>query len=731
MAKIIYVNIIPGLIWVDIPAIGLKLMCGSPADSVKHLTKKGLIHSTQLNGVTFDTGPNAILLSDIMLQNGQFANLSEFPVLQMLYKQGMMIPGHPNNSGEKPLLVGTQAQIDAQLNYIYRGNYGLTTKEELLETGMSEEEAEMYMAIKLYFAFGNIQESTKLLDTTVINHHKTEIKSGAFIQRKSLNNFELTFEDETVQIDLNLPTNTLYDVPYPLGFYNIKRDYFSIVHSGDGDGWDINRPCMGSIIMYQGKVYLIDAGPNTLTSLLSLGISINEIEGIFHTHAHDDHFAGLTTLMRSDHRIKYYASAPVIAATVQKLSSLLSVNKETIAHYFELIALESDRWNNIAGLEVKPIFSPHPAETNIFFFRTLWSDGYKTYAHLADIASIEIIEKIATANEENSDVLELLDKTIQEYYTTVDLKKIDIGGGMIHGCAQDFIEDESTKIILSHTSEPLSYDQKEIGSGAPFGTVDVLIDGHQNILYRISQHFLIEYFSDIDLSKFQILLNHPIETFNPETILLKEKFATENIYLIITGNIEMIDHDSGDIHMLSAGAFIGEISALYGVQIDKTYRSANFVNALVIPKNLYLEFIIQNNLYERMENLQNMTHFLQNSWLFGENVSSPLLHTIANEMQTIMLTQNNLLEGIDEKCVVVIKHGNLYLCSEEERIEGFKEGDFVCGVFIKKALSHNYHFMHDPHTSLLIISADSIKNVPIVAWKLVESNEKRFRLFNL
>ena len=57
-----------------------------------------------------------------MLQNGQFSNMAEFPVLQMLYKQGMIIPNHPNNDGSKPLLIGSQEQIKAQMEYIYRGN---------------------------------------------------------------------------------------------------------------------------------------------------------------------------------------------------------------------------------------------------------------------------------------------------------------------------------------------------------------------------------------------------------------------------------------------------------------------------------------------------------------------------------------------------------------------------------------------------------------------------------
>ena len=61
--------------------------------------------------------------------------------------------------------------------------------------------------------------------------------------------------------------------------------------------------------------------------------------------------------------------------------------------------LEFDDWNNIDGLEVKPVYSPHPVETNILFFRTLWEDGYATYAHLADVTSHDVLKKMLQENK--------------------------------------------------------------------------------------------------------------------------------------------------------------------------------------------------------------------------------------------------------------------------------------------------------------------------------------------
>ena len=129
-------KVAPGIFWVEIPEADLRIVCGCPADTVKHLAKQGMIASTTRGGFTFETGPNAILLSDTPVQKGSFANLSEFPLLQMFYKQGMLIPGHPSNTGRRPLLIGLGDQVRAQADYFFRGNYGLSSEEEIVAAGV-------------------------------------------------------------------------------------------------------------------------------------------------------------------------------------------------------------------------------------------------------------------------------------------------------------------------------------------------------------------------------------------------------------------------------------------------------------------------------------------------------------------------------------------------------------------------------------------------------------------
>jgi hemerythrin len=62
--------------------------------------KHGLIVTIERNRVTFETGPNAILLSDVILQSDIIENIALFPVLKMLHRQEFLILDHPNNTGK-------------------------------------------------------------------------------------------------------------------------------------------------------------------------------------------------------------------------------------------------------------------------------------------------------------------------------------------------------------------------------------------------------------------------------------------------------------------------------------------------------------------------------------------------------------------------------------------------------------------------------------------------------
>jgi len=731
MLKLKKIKVTKGVYWVEVPEVKLYILCGCPADSVKHLMKRGLIVNTEENGITFETGPSAILLSDVLLQHGNFANLAEFPVLQMLYRQGMILPNHPNNTGVRPMLIGSKEQVNAQMQYIYRGNYGLISEEEIIEGEIPSKIAKVMMELKLKFAFGKIRHTKELLDTLVVENEPVEIRNSVFIRRLRLNVYEFQYQENSITVDLNLLPHDRYEYPYPLGFYQINREYFGVIHSGEGDGWDINRPCMSSLLMFQGKIYLIDAGPNILNSLIALGININEIEGIFHTHSHDDHFAGLSNLIRSDHKIKYYATPLVRASVSKKLSALLSIEEESFTDYFEVHDLEFDVWNNIEGLEVKPLFSPHPVETNIFIFRALWEDGFRSYAHFADIVALDVLEGMIRKDKSEIGISQNYFEQIKGYYLTpAKLKKIDIGGGLIHGKAEDFQGDSSEKIILSHTSMELTVEQKNIGSGTTFGAVDILIPAYKNYEWKFAYQFLQSYFPTVPVSRLRILLNNEIITFNPESILLKEGVANEYIYLILTGNVEFIQSELGLYSLLPSGELVGEISGLLGAPAIATYRAASFVQAMRLHRKLYLEFVKQNKLYNEIKLLQENREFLQKNWLFGESISYPVQNKIAKTMKLHHYNAGELFSLWENNTLYVVKSGKLESFIDEDVFETLSFGNFFGEGSALFKIPSVFQIRAIEPIEVYQIPGNLLRDIPIVRWKTFEIFEKRMRLLD-
>lgn len=715
------VEVAKGIYWIEVPAVELRVLCACPADAVKHMIKRGMIQNTEVNGVACESGPNAILLSDIALQNGEFSNLAEFPILQMLYKQGMMIPHHPNNTGRKPMLIGSADQVTAQMRYIYRGNYGLVSREEMVEAGAPPELAAELMRLKLAFAFGRIRPTQDFIEKRVVANEPVEVAPGVTVSRLQPNVFEFAYGGQRVSVNLNLQPGEYYECPYQLGYRNFNPEYFSVIHSGEGDGWDINRPSMSSIINYQGRIYLIDAGPQLSHIMNALGIGINQIDGIFHTHAHDDHFAGLTVLMRSGKRINYYASALVRASVAKKLTALLGMEDERFSDFFNVMDLPLDTWTDIEGLEVKPILSPHPVETNIFVFRTMWDSRYRSYAHFADIVSMSVLRGMVNEKQQQPGLRQaLFDQIMDTYLIESDIKKIDVGGGMIHGDALDFQSDHTHRILLAHRATDLTSIEKEIGSSAMFGTMDTLIASESNSLQRHAYGYLEALLPGVPLHHMRMLINHRISQVNPGSIILREGDDPQEVLLLLSGRVEKICTSAGFFGNISAGSLIGDIAVLDSRPSHHTYRAASFLHVLHLPRTIFKEVVHRNSLLDHRRVAAELANFLDTTNLFGDGLPVAVLGRILAVAEERLYAAGAEVEP-QASMLYIIRSGRVERSLGKRVLEILEERD-VFGeestIFKVPILSHLTAL---EATRVIQIPGATLEGIPILRLKLLEN----------
>jgi len=726
MSAIRKITVTTGITWLEVADADLRLLCGCPADVVKHLARCGLILPIEVDGVACESGPNAILLSDLAIQNGQPCNRSEFPVLQMLYLQGMLVPDHPNNTGRRPRMIGSRHQVETQMAYLYRGNYGLDSVDELREAGVAPAQADAIMRMKLAFAFGRIRPTEELIEPLTLEQGAIEIQNGVRLRRLRTNVFELAYGGETVEIDLNLAPGEHYPCPYTLGNYLLEPDYFAVAHTGDGDGWDMNRPAMGCIVFFQGRVYLVDAGPNVEHALNALGVGVNEIDGIFHTHCHDDHLVGLTSLISGERRIAYYAVPMVRASVFKKLSAVMQLAEHEFSRLFDVRDLELDAWNDIEGLEVKPILSPHPVETTILYFRAMWEGGYRIYGHLADIASVKVMDELLAPSDAPYGLsAELRDQALAAYGLRADVKKIDIGGGLIHGEARDFKDDPSGKLILAHTSRRLTDAERAIGSGASFGTVDVLIQGSSDIFRRRAYEYLHGYFADVPKHRIRHLLNCEHVVVNPEVLLVREGEAVSNVYLVLSGSVEVLRPGAAGTSLLSAGSILGETFALLDIPAAESYRAVGFVRALRLPRDLYLEFVTRSALYRQIVQSHEKREFLRSVPLFADGVSGITLNRLVQAAEPRPMARGEIVSPPAET-LVVIEAGAAQLATAAGYRERLSVGSHfgaitLVGVAIDGA---GVEILDDVRAYALPL--EQVVELPVVRWKLLETHRRRY-----
>lgn len=718
----------PGIFWVEEPELDLRVLCGCPADTVKHLIAKGFITTVERGGATFETGPNAILLSDVPVQQGEFCNLSEFPVLQMFYRQGMIIPGHPNNTGTKPLLIGSDDQLRAQMGYIYRGTYGLESLEEILAAGVEPETAEEMMRIKLEFAFGRIHRPEELLDVLPLAGREVAIRGGMTVERRSLNNFVFRYKDEEVDVNLDLGPEERFQPPFALGQHKVKREYFSVIHTGEGDGWDPSRPCMASIVVFQGRIYLVDAGPNLNTALEALGLTVNEVEGVFHSHCHDDHFAGLPSLLRADHRVKYFATPLVRASVAKKLAALLDISEEGFADYFEIHDLSFDTWNQVEGLEVMPVYSPHPVEANILFFRTRRRGGYTTYAHLADVASFDVLERVVLRGKKPTKASKALYSRIKDaYLSAADLKKIDVGGGMIHGSALNYAGDGSGKLVFSHIARGLSLREKEIGSDTSFGMRDVLLRDQNPVRDAEVEDYIRLNFPGVPDHDVAMLANETVRTLNLGTMLMRRNSSLDMVYLITNGLVEIIDAEMGLRNRLSAGSIAGEYAALLERPLGVTYRAASFVRVLEIPVDLFVDVLSRHGLVEQRRSVAELCLFLEGTPLLGDFISSGTRRQVAGGLRATRVAAGKKVNRSGAG-VFLVRSGRVSLRFDGTDVDSIGPG----GFFGEDSIQHpertdRVSYVAGEDSELAWVPHELIDGIPIISWKLLESCERRSR----
>ena len=656
--------------YLSIPEADVFLLCSSPADVVKELASKKLITVVD-ETISKENGPNAILMSELGVENLSFRNVIEFPILQMLYKQGVAFLDLKKYPLKKPKLIFHSYKDFLKQQKAFRiGGYGFTSIEKMMSYGLSLEDATDLYHVKLAFAGGEFRELEELVDVIFLDK-KTHIKNGVYVQKVAFNEYIVSYKDESCRVDLKLGQPDPFYNPFSLPMKHIRYDdYFSVTHLGEGDGWNPDLPSMSSLIHFNGKLYLVDAPPNVKYALKRLGVGLNNLDGIFHTHNHDDHFCDILNLQRNNTTIKYFSVPVVRANMVEKVEALYY--RKPVDSFFDFEDLQLDEWNDIDGLEVKPFLSAHPIETVCYIFRAKnpRTGEYKTYGHYADISTFDLLRGFAKKNVSQR----FIDKILHNYLLPLDIKKLDVGGGFIHGQHTDFGEDKSAIIHYSH----LCHANGKLAKIA-FGHKDVLIEGEpnsseQHIVSTLTKLFPASSQEDI------VTAAKTHRVIEPGQSLCKMGDKIEEITFIVYGFAHSEHHSEAmDIdRTIIPYSGIGYMESL-GMGLDTylfDYTSISYMDVVTLPLNV-----------ARAKFHANCAKFLQlqgitNHPILKHNFSCHTGNYIVDNSEFVYFKKGEVIEFEDlGDTVYGFVDGKANIKSFGKTIDSLQAGDSISNVY--------------------------------------------------
>ena len=372
----------------------------------------------------------------------------------------------------------------------------------------------------------------------------------------------------------------------------------------------------------------------------------------------------------------------------------------------------------------------HPVETTVFFFRSAAGGGSRSYAHLADLASFDVLAKLSSAAARPAAMTQARrDAFLRAVRQAVDVKKIDAGGGLIHGDAADFASDESLKILLSHGVHPAPEARGRVSTAA-FGDADVLIAGGREAYFLQAARSLLEaWFPRCEPAAREPLLRCPVVEIDAGGVVHPAGSRDADVRLLLGGFAEETNPAARTDPQAFAGALAGGYSTSDAPTVFSPCRALSMVTALSIPVSTWRAFIRDTGGVGACREPPLLHDALSLCPAFSGIRSEGVLNRIASFAVERSLPAGAVGAAESGPAICVLARGEVDLTVGPQLIETLHPGGFWGEERIVSSAPGLAAARAGTDSVYLVVPAAALAEVPCVQWELLETFERRLRSF--
>ena len=316
---------------------------------------------------------------------------------------------------------------------------------------------------------------------------------------------------------------------------------------------------------------------------------------------------------------------------------------------------------------------------------------------------------------------DFFDKTLQSYLEKSDVKKIDAGGGMIHGEVVDFANDPSEKLILAHSSLPFSEEQLASACTAEFGTSDLRVPlDHETFFQDKALQWLRQRFPSLKKEELRELITEQTEEIPRGNKIFTRLQEAGYIPLLLTGRVEL----NGLLY--PAGTLLGEANALADLQELQEMAAVGPVRILPISLDLYRGLLKKHKLLKkRISLLKDCDHF-RTFPIFQYGLTDDYLISVIKKSERISLKKNQTV-SLPENTLGVLEVGEVQFLTGNKNLKVTENTVLGLSNMLGKSLSWKEKTLKK--SQVLCLPAENLLQAPVVRWCLQRAYQNyHFRL---